>query len=449
MKSRLTTVIALVLMAAGLITLSACTTIEPLAATVDAAALEASDERRAARRQRAAVPLEECIAMVEADLERTMVPITIDHGGERFGEGGVLVPRFLRDDGRPGPLFVESNTAVLSALAARYGATGDPWAKEMGERLIRGILAMDARSGELDGFVPFDLHPRTLAPSDHDTHANVYTQLLFAYALAHEAFGPNEDIERHVSLIYRRYVEDNFRLRQRDGSRTPRNNLRVILFTVNARQALGRRLLDRAALTLGDESTRELAERKRWGGPLLGPLHFRLFNFELPTTSSSWLSLQGMTALTLLGDSYESRIISLTRKYERDDNPFFRAIAALHGADEDLAAIRRRLEEFPYPATDQGVINTHRTDVEIVTGDFVKLNASPESREPLPLYEIASDTYLWKGRLRRVDTRRRDRPQTVLGHDLLQAYWLMRWVESGKVRRHEGTEGDGRAGVTE
>ncbi|TVQ58289.1 MAG: hypothetical protein EA377_00220 [Phycisphaerales bacterium] len=421
-------------MAAGLITLPACTTVQPLAAKVDSAALEASDERRAARQQRAAVPLEERIAMIEADLERTMVPIRFVIGDETVEEGGVLVPRFLNEDGRPGPLLIESNTAVLSALAARYAATGDPWAKEMGERLIRGILAMDARSGELDGFVPFYLHPRTLAPSEHHTHANVYTQLLFAYALAHEAFGPNEDIERHVSLIYQRYVEDNFQLRQRDGSRTPRNNLRVILFTVNARQALGRRLLDRAALTLGDEQTQELAEREQWGGPLLGPLHFRFFNIELPTTSSSWLSLQGMTALTLLGDSYESRIKSLARKYERDDNPFFRAIAAMHGADEDLAAIRRRLEEFPYPATNQGVINTHRTDVEITTGDFVKFNASPESREPLPLYEIASDTYLWKGRLRKVDARLRDRPQTVLGHDLLQAYWLLRWLESREDR---------------
>lgn len=409
----------LLLLAAVIAALPACRTAPPMALTVDPASLAQSDERREQRQERAAVPLEQRIAAIEADLERSLVPV---------GDG-VLVPRYLNANGSPGPLQIESNAAVLSALAAKYGATGDEQSKALGERIIKGILAMDARSGELDGLVPFYINPRSLLPADHATHANVYTQLLFAYVLAEAHFGPSDDIRRHVSLIYQRFLEDNFRLRQRDGSFTPRADLRTGAITLNARQALGRRLLDAAALHLGDEHTRELAKANRWRGPLLGPKHVRFFNIELPTTSSSWLNLQGMTALAMLGEGYERQVISLARRYERDDNPFFKLLAALNGADIDLTAVRARLEQFPYPATDMGIINSHRDDLRVVRGRYVKFNSFPETRQPLPLYEIESSTYLWKQGLRKIDSMPQENPRVLLGHDLYQAYWLLRLLE--------------------
>lgn len=411
--------IALLLMIAALAALPACTVVPPLAGQVDPALLDRSDELRLARQENAAVPLDERIAMIEADMERTLVEV---------GDG-VLVPRFLRHDGRKGPVQIEHNAAVLSALAAKHAATGDESAKALGERLIKGIMELDALTGELDGLVSFYADARTLEPTDHDTHANVYTQLLFAYVLADAHFGANDDIREHVSLIYQRWLADDFRLRQRDGSFTSRANLRIIIATVNARQALGRRLLDEAAYQLGDEHTRELVQQHRWHGPLIGPLHVRFWEMELPTTSSSWLSLQNLTALTMLGESYERRAISLARRYQRDNNPLFRIFAAMNGADEDLTAVRQRLEEFPYPATSSGIINSHRA-ITRAGHRYIKWNAKYESHEPLPLYEIGSSNYLWKNALREMDSLPVEDPNVLLGHDLYQAYWLLRALET-------------------
>ena len=400
-----------------------CRSTEPLSRSADAALLAASDEQRAARQALAAVPLEERIALIEADMQRTLVEV---------GDGA-LAPRQLSRSGRPGPVHLETNAAVLSALAAKYGATGDPESKALGERIIRGIIALDALSGELDGFIPRFAAANTLEPARSETtHSNAYTQLFFAYVLADRYFGPNEDLQRHVSLIYQRWVDDGFALKQIDGSYVGRANLQALFMHFNARKTFDRRLLDDAAYHLGDEATRALVEQHRWRSPRLGPLHLRLFAAEFPTTSSSWLNLQALTALTLLGNEYGGHVVDLAGKYERDDNPFFRVLAAMCGGDEDLAAIRQRLEEFPYPATTSGIINSHRDDVSLGPKNFIKLRASPESHEPLPLYDVRSSTYLWKRSLLQIDSMPEQNPEILLGHDLYQAYWLLRLLEQDR-----------------
>jgi len=397
-----------------------CTTVPALAATADPALLEASDEARADRRARTELPLEERIAMIEADLERTLVPV---------GDGA-LAPRFITARGRPGPLHLEHNVAILSGLAAKYAVTGDEETKALAERIIRGLLALDALSGELDGFVPIEVDTATFAMADRTSHANIYTQLLFAYALAHAWIGPNDDVLTHVSLIYQRFVRDDFTMRHIDGSYVAKADVGGFFIPFNGRRALDRRLLDCSALYLGDEATRELAEQKRWRGPLLTPLHFRFFNLEFPTPSSSWLNLQAMTALAVLGEPHRGRAVRLANRYRRDNNPLFRLFAMMNGGDDCLSAIRDRLSEYPYPATTSGIINSHRPDVSVGPRAYVKWHSPAETRTPLPLYAIRTSPYLWKQRLRVVDTMPESRPNQLLGHDLFQAYWFLRLVES-------------------
>jgi hypothetical protein len=409
----------LVLLAAALMAVPACRTEQPLAPLVDPKLLMLSDELRMLRQERAAVPLDERIAMIEADMERTLVEI---------GEGA-LVPRYIRHDGRKGSLYLEHNTAVLSALAAKYAVTGDEQAKTLGERIIKGIMEMDAASGQLDGFVHLELDARTFQPTERTTHSNAYTQLLFAYVFANEYFGPSEDIKRHVSLIYQRFAAHGFAMPHVDGSHVAKADLSSPLLFFNGRRTLDRRLLDHAAMHLGDERARELARHERWAGGLLVPLHVRLLNLEFPTPSSSWLNLQAMTALKMMGQPHTRRAVALVRRYEREDNPFFRVLAVINGGDEDPDAIRARLAEYPYPATSSGIINSHRDDVRIGPRRFVKWHGPPEAREPMPLYELRSQMYLWKNRMRVVDSMPEAHPRQLLGHDLYQAYWFLRLVE--------------------
>lgn len=417
--------VRLLIVIAAAVGLGGCKTAEPLARTVSPQALQQSDALRKTRAQAAAVPLEQRIAAIEAAIQRELVPI---------GEGA-LAPHYLHHNGRKGPLQLEINAALLSAVAAKYAATGDEQAKALGEQLIKGIIQMDARNGGLDGLVAFELHPATFQPTHRPTNANAYTQLLFAYVAANECFGPNEDIRTHVSHIYERFAQSRFRLRQSDGDVDRRADLNVAAVTFNARRALDRRLLDAAAHHLGDAKTRELVDEHRWRGALLGPKHLRLLDVEVPTASSSWLNLQAMTALSMLGEGFEDDAVALAEEYQRDNNPFFRLLAALVGADEDLAAIRSRLEEFPYPATNAGIINSHRADLRVVRGDYVKFAAVPETRQPLPLHEIASHEYLWKRRLRSIDSQPIDKPRVLLGYDLYQAYWFLRMLEERRAAR--------------
>lgn len=396
-----------------------CRVTPPLAATADPALLEISDQQRMLRQQLASVSLETRIAAIEADMLETLVAV---------GDG-VLVPRSMTHRGRKGPVHLESNAAVLVGLAAKYAATGDEQAKVLAEEIVKGVIGLDALTGDFDGLIAFYADARTLDPTDHATHVNAYTQLLFAYVIADTFLGPNEEIQKHVSQIYQRFVDDGFLLRQVDGRTLRRADVRGSLISFNARRAFDRRLLDEAAYHLGDAETRRLVEQHRWRGPLLGPMHVRFFAIELPTTSSSWLNLQALTGLTLLGEPYERRVTTLAKRYDRDNNPFFRLLAAIVGADEDLTAIRRRLEEFPYPATTSGIINSHRDEVGVAGQRFTKFNATPESHHPLPLYEVRSTTYLWKRRLREIDSMPEENPQTLLGHDLYQAYWLLRAIE--------------------
>lgn len=405
-----------------------CTSVQPLAGMVEPALLEYSDERRTVRAEVAAVPLEQRIEAVEADLVETLV---------RVGEGA-LAPRHIAHDGRKGVVHLETNAAVLSALAAKYGVTRDDETRQLAARIVKGIMGLDALSGELDGFIPRYANARSLQPTDVTTHANAYTQLLFAYAMADRHIGPSDDIRQHVSLIYQKFVEDDFALRHRDGSYVSKANVRNGFITLNARRAFDRRLLDEAAFQLGDEQTRELVQAHRWRGKLLGPRYARFFAVELPTTSSSWLNLQALVGLSLLDEPYDHEVVRLANRYRRDNNPFFRTLSGLHGGEEDLTAIRARLEEFPYPATSSGIINSHRDDLAMAPRNYIKFSAVPESREPLPLYEVRSSTYLWKRSLREIDSMPEERPETLLGHDLLQAYWFYRLLESGpeSVRNH-------------
>lgn len=398
-----------------------CSSVQPLASFVEPALLEYSDDRRAVRAQVASVPLEQRIEAVETDLVETLV-----HVGD-----GALAPRHIAHDGRKGVVHLETNAAVLSALAAKYAVTRDDETKQLAAQIVKGIMGLDALSGELDGFIPRYANARSLQPTDVTTHANAYTQLLFAYAMADRHIGPSNDIRQHVSLIYQKFAEDNFSLRHRDGSYVSKANVRNGFVTFNARRAFDRRLLDEAAFQLGDERTRELVKEHRWHGKLLGPRYARFFAVELPTTSSSWLNLQALVGLSLLGERYDRDIVRLANRYRRDNNPFFRTLAGLHGGEEDLAAIRARLAEFPYPATSSGIINSHRDDLEMAPRNYIKFSAVPESREPLPLYEVRSSTYLWKRSLREIDSMPEEHPETLLGHDLLQAYWFYRLLESG------------------
>lgn len=391
---------------------SGCISVPPRSLSMSSSELIEKDNHRKSRASVLEMPLEEKISRIEKDVNDSFVKI-----GDGF-----LSPIYSTTNG-PGPLHLEHNAVLLSALSAKYAVTRDEKTKERADSIIKGIIEMDRLNG-FDGYIPLMVDSLTRECTTQATHANAYDQLLFAYVHYTKNVSNNPDIQTHVSKIYERFVKDGFELRHSDGKLIREADLDRRFIEVNPSRALNRRVLDNVAFLLGDEETKKKARENKWHGVSVSPLRLDLGFLQIPTASSSWLDLLKLNILNECSLNYKKELVSLALDFSEMKNPFFQTLAYDLDNSIDISFVERRLMEYPYPINDTQIINSHRKDIEFRSKRYVKNKSKLETREALPLYELSCDWNLWKRNLFEADRQTPESGRQYFGVDLLQAYWF-------------------------
>ncbi len=401
---------------AGTLLVNGCKSVPPAHVGMTPDEITVSDNFRIERFEQK-LTLEEKVSYFEEIINRDLVTV---------GDG-YLLPKAVYNGGEK-LLQIENNAAYLSALSFEYGVTKNPQTKKRADSILRGIISLDALDG-YDGYVPYEADGKTLKVSSRETHANVYSQILFAYHFMDKCVGENPLIEDHISKIYGMWVKDNFKLKNPNGSGSNYSDLDGLFLSLNPSKALKRLMLDHVSFSLGDEQTKQLVSEHRWKGNILAPLHFKFGKLEIPTSSSSWLNMLGLTILEDLDVDHGNKLHSLVKNYDDLKNPFFQTLVYLSNPNVDISFIEKRLGEFPCPAEAKKITNSHRKEIEHRPKRYVKNTSRVETKKALPLSDITSNHYLWKRNLLELDRCADPLVGEYYGVDFLQAYWMFQYAK--------------------
>ncbi len=361
-----------------------------------------------------------------------------------------LISRFTTDKGR-GPIQLEHSLFLLSYLASKYAVTKNKIVQTRAKRIIKSIIEMDRANG-LDGFLPLEavIDKRgNLFPTNEDTHANVYVQLLFAYTQAFYSFDDIEIkklISKHIAIVAKHFVGNNYQLVNQYGETTKYSNISISRFELKRNRALAVTLLIHSALKFVDKNKysdlyQRLMEDKvlleKYGYPNKGPIFFKLANLEFPTPGSSHLNFLSLYTLHILtGDDYYKKVIKkLHSRYDHSANVFF-DILYLNTSFYFISKERRfkiedrikdYLQSYPTVRDSSEILNSYRKDLEKrKISRYIKFRSKPESVVPLPIYDRPGTTYEWIRNQHRLDGGWVGNRHLYNEVDYLQAYWLFR-----------------------
>jgi hypothetical protein len=225
------------------------------------------------------------------------------------------------------------------------------------------------------------------------------------------------------------FADRRFALRDENGEIVSEANMNVGLFEFNPSNAIGRRSLDIVAITLGDKQTRERALRNKWSGVTFPGLVLDLGFLQIPTPSSSWLNMLNLYTLNECGQESKEEMIYLSKKYSDMQNPFLQILAYKVDKSIDISWVKKRLKEYPYPISDERIVNSHRKDLDFRRKRYIKNSAKLEVKKALPLYELSGGYNLWKRNLLQADKHGSQKGRKYFGVDLLQAYWFFEMVK--------------------
>jgi len=396
-----------------------CKIIPPAYLTKSYEELKKSDDVRQIRMKKSrSKSLEEKVNYFNRLIDKDLVKIS----------EGVLIPT-ARYKTNKKPLQAEVNSAYLCALSFEYAVTKNKKTKLRAESILKGLIAMDKLDG-FDGYIPYEINGNTKEVSKRETHANVYDQIFFAYYYMDKFLGKNKLIEKHISLIYNKWLMDDFELKKPNGEKSKYSNLKIKkTFSLNPSRSLERKLLDGIAYKLGNNETKQKVLKYGWKGKTSGKLYLNLGFLEIPTSSSSWLNMLDLKLLEELNLENNVRLKKLIKNYENQKNPFFQILLSLSNGKITNPLIKKRLSEFPCPCDGERIINSHRKEIKLRPRRFIKSTSKIESEIPLPLFEITSDHYLWKRNLLDIGRNSDSTVSEYYGIDFLQAYWMFRYLK--------------------
>ena len=368
--------------------------------------------------------------------------------------------------GTQGPLHLELATTYLSALAYQYAVTKDETILNRIITVIQGIIIFDKING-YDGYLP-TLIKKTKSHSEishtdsmqapearvsvpeytytiqrNQTHINAYTQILYAYTLADQLTQSpkvHHLVQSHIQTIFAHLLKTNLVLYNQHGERMPYSDIKIAKSTWNPSDkvdglvftAVGVQYLPPNDPNYNKINTLKKKAHKQYRG--IGPLVFDIDGFIIPTPGTTWLNLLALDTLQRTDPSEvnRERIIKLSSYYDEEQNPIFDLMRAKYdneNTEKLLQRVHERLAQYPLTLDAAPMPNSHRTDIPIDTETYIKFRAHPQTTPPLPLYEIASNNYLWKRNLKKLDTGHNSEYQYT-GIDYLEAYWFLRWLES-------------------
>ena len=354
-----------------------------------------------------------------------------------------LPKKYTSVENADGPINMELSTSYLAALAYQYACVPTVVTRDRILKLVKGIQAADATNG-YDGYLPSKLERANgeLRIVRNETHTNLYAMLLNAYTLTLELV-PDQEIRshilEHIELIFAHYLKHDFKLYDENGLKQPHSNIRISPLTFSPADRLdGTAFLTVATHYLPSTSPiyPQLLEQKAEADRVyknVGPMHINFGSWEIPNASSSWLALLSFDTICQIDPDSDQRprLLDLAHVYDYQNNPFFLGLIAKYDPQLRPALIpqiKSRLQEVPHLHISTALINSSREDIHVTNNHTIKRSRYPRSEQPLPLYELDSDGYLWKRDLMKIDATR-SAGLTYPGIDYLHAYWQIRYVE--------------------
>ena len=340
-------------------------------------------------------------------------------------------------------VYTETSAVELFYLSAKYGATSDERVKKRMINLVRGFKELD-KSNTYDGFLPFKaIIGKDIRALNDETHANVYSQLLGAYAYAltvSDSPELNEAILSHVKEISRYFIKNDFDMHNQNGKRMKYSDLKSLI-AYPMQNNLRMLIYEMGLLTADPEiSNSFLKDKKRLDHEMdssvmksdfsLGPLVF-------PTHSSVWLDMVKLTALSALTDNprYEIAIEKRLDVYSDQVNPLFITMSLLANPLSRNFEFRKKivmeyLQTYPVKLDNSEIINSCRGDVSKRSPRWIKFHYQPEASVPLPVYERPLGIYDFKHDQQVMDGNfGKGSKVNYTGVDYLWTYWMLKHAE--------------------
>lgn len=340
-------------------------------------------------------------------------------------------------------IYTETSAVELFYLSAKYGATGDGNVKKRMLNLVKGFKELD-KSNTYDGFLPFKaIIGEEISPSDCETHANVYSQLLGAYAYAltvSDSSELNEEILSHVKEISKYFIKNDFDMHDQNGKRMKysdmkpliaypiQNNIRMLIYEMGL--LTGDPVISSSFLKDKEKLDRKMDSSVMKSKLSLGPIVF-------PTHSSVWLDMVKLTALSMITDNprYERAIEKRLDVYSDQVNPLFITMSLLANPSRKDFEFRKKkvidyLQTCPIQLDNSEIINSPRKEVSRRSPRWIKFYYQPEARVPLPVYERPLDMYGFKHDQQVMDGNfGKSGKVTYTGVDYLWTYWMLQHAE--------------------
>ncbi len=285
-------------------------------------------------------------------------------------------------------------------------------------RVISDIYKMD-EVNDLDGFLPknvgFDPLKNRLNSHKGQIHSNNYSILMFGYYSVYQNVKSPKIralISDHVTMIAKRYIANDLKLVDENGKEIEVSNLRtrhlsreldaLVIFEVAANIVSDPKDRDRFKLLINDLIARKYIRYNK-------KVHFKLFNFQIPSHSSNWLNLLRLYTLAHVTGKkvYLHNFDKLYGVLSTEYNPFFDALYMnLHDKvnPKKIRNIKYYLETFPITFDNSEIISSYLDDVDLMMiPRYTKNLQEAEVNFPLPIYQRPMVYFEWKANQRRVD----------------------------------------------
>lgn len=283
-------------------------------------------------------------------------------------------------------------------------------------KVVDDIILMDKLNG-FDGYLPRSVTyvngEMQIVPDE--IHSNSYSLIMFGY---YSAFMATDDdvikakIANHVAVIAKYYLDNDLVLRDDKGQEVRVSNLN--------KRHLSRELdalviFEIAGLLTRDQELKDLfkakAEDLKKRGYIKNNkiLHLSIFNFQIPSHSSSWLNLVRLYALAKATDEeiYKHNFMKLYQILAVNQNPFFDALYMdlLNEIDvEKLNRIEYFLQTFPIELDNREIVSSYKGDTKLrpfprITKNYIEA----EPYDALPIYRRPLKYFEWKENQLRID----------------------------------------------